>query len=97
MANKTKSDEPRIWSLYAKGDVLLLRTVTFHYIGRLDQVLDGMLVLSEGGWLADSIRWAEGLETGKVNEFEREPGPFVVMLGGIIDARIWAHPIPATK
>jgi hypothetical protein len=86
-----------IYGPYRSGDTLLVRTVTMHHIGALDSVQDGLLVFSEGGWLADSRRWAETLDTGKVSEFEREPTKFCVERGAVIDVRIWKHEIPQTQ
>jgi hypothetical protein len=86
-----------IYGPHKAGDKICVRTVTMHHIGVLESVQDGLLCFSQGGWLADSKRWNETLKTGKVNEFERETGPFQVERGGIIDVRAWSHEIPETQ
>lgn len=90
--------EQGIYGPYKKGDVLCVRTVTMHYIGRLFGIMEPrVLVFSEGGWLAESKRWSETLATGEVNEFELERGVFVVPLDVVSDVREWNHPIPKTQ
>ena len=75
----------------------LVRTVTFHFIGKVVGITDLNLVLDDVCWLADSGKFSNALLTGKIAECESVPDGHMVMLGGIIDAAIWSHPTPKTQ
>lgn len=80
-------------SLYG-GKNVIVRTVTYHYTGRLVAVTpDGGLVLEDAAWIGDSGRWAKALVTGRLDEVEPYPdGPVVV--SAIVDVSEWRHPLP---
>jgi hypothetical protein len=80
---------------FAVGDKLFIRTVTMYHLGKLKDVGSDFLVLEDGGWVADTKRLSETLETGLVNEFERAPSWFVVGRGAIVDMFPWPKDIPA--
>lgn len=79
---------------FTVGDSLVIRTVTYHYLGKLEKVVGQWLCLSEASWLADSGRWAEALRTGCVEEVEPYPGPCWVPMGCITDVSPWPHSLP---
>ena len=77
------------------GEAYLIRTVTMIDVGRLEWVGDKELVLTSAAWIADTARFNECLTTGKVNECEPFPdGEVIIGRGSIIDAVIWANPLP---
>lgn len=84
-------------SAYTVDSVLFIRTVTYHYIGRVVAVYDHELVLESAVWVADSGRFGAALETGRLAEWEVYPeGPVVINRGAIVDAARWSHKIPRT-
>ena len=77
------------------GRAYLIRTVTQYLIGMLEEVHPQELVLSGASWVACTGRFAEALETGKLEEVEPYPdGPVIVGRGSITDAGEWAHGQP---
>lgn len=76
------------------GKAVVIRTVTYHYIGRLAAVTPTELVLDEASWLADSGRWHQALKTGVVSEVEPYPGRCYVSRGAVVDVSEWLHALP---
>ena len=72
----------------------VIRTVTYHVVGRLKAVYAAELVLADAAWVADSGRWNEALRTGKLSEVEPFPGDVIVGRGAVVDACEWTHPLP---
>lgn len=78
------------------GQCYLIRTVTYHVLGRLAWVGPTELVLEDASWVADSGRWHEALAKGVLSEVEPAPAPgaAIVGRGAIVDAYPWHHPLP---
>jgi len=76
------------------GGKYLIRTVTYHLIGKVVAITATDVVLEEASWLADSGRFGECLSSGKVNENEPIPGRHIVFRGSMIDAAEWKHETP---
>ena len=96
-AKKTDvSAESGIEPILAEGKTVLIRTVTMAHLGRVVSIGDRYITLAGGGWLADTGRFSEALTSGKVSEFERAPGPFLVATGAIVDIWPWSHAVPAS-
>jgi hypothetical protein len=80
------------------GDKWFFRTVTMISIGRVvwvgQQLGVPFVLLEDGGWVAETARFSETLADGKLNEFERVPGRFLVALGSLVDAFPWDHALP---
>ena len=77
------------------GQAYLIRCVTHYALGRLTAVGRHELTLADGGWVADTGRYAECVATGKLAEFEPvATGPLIVGRGAIVDACEWSHAIP---
>jgi hypothetical protein len=91
LVNPQKSSE----SWMQTGKSYLIRA-TFHHIGRVVRVTPTEIVLTGGGWLADSGRFSECLANGTVNEFEACPegSERIVSRDDIIDAFEWHHDLP---
>lgn len=79
------------------GTCYLIRTVTYHFIGKLVAITDTDMVLDDVCWLADSGKFSKALEIGSVDEAEAVPDGHVICRGGIIDAAIWLHKVPGTQ
>ena len=79
---------------YSVGDVVLIRTVTFYYTGRVSAVFDNELCLEDAAWIADTGRFSTALKTGELSEVEPYELGVVINRASIIDVSPWAHPLP---
>jgi hypothetical protein len=75
---------------YSIGMNYFIRTVTFHYTGRLVEVFKDELVLENAAWVADDGRFQQALEKCEYNEVELYPQDQKVVIGrgAILDAVI---------
>ena len=78
------------------GKCYFVRTVTYHYTGRLVSVTESDLVLDEAAWIADSGRFSNAIATGSLSEVEPYPGKVILSRGAIVDACEWNHMLPRT-
>jgi hypothetical protein len=76
------------------GTCYLIRTVTMHYTGRVEEVTDSFIRLSDAAWIADTGRFWTCLTTGELGEVEPYPGDVLVSRGAIVDMTEWQHPLP---
>ena len=79
------------------GTSVFVRTVTFHYTGKLVAADDSFLQLDDAAWIADSGRFSEALATGNLSEVEPYPGSCFVSRGAIVDISNWQHELPKEK
>lgn len=79
---------------YAIGDAVFVRTVTYHYTGRIVAIYPGEIVLADAAWIADSGRWSVALATGTLSEVEPYPAEVVISRGAVVDVSRWLHPLP---
>jgi hypothetical protein len=81
------------------GENYFIRTVTFHYTGKLIAVYPGEIVLDKACWIPDDGRFADALKTGVFNEVEPylQDNPIILGRGSIIDASIFVHPLPTAQ
>ena len=90
-----RARKPEVPLPFKAGDAVLFRTVTMIQLGRVVSIGSDFIVLTDGGWVAETARFSEMLETGALNEFERVDLPwFLVGRGAIVDAFPWMHAIP---
>lgn len=84
---------------YKLNENYFIRAVTFHYTGKLKEIYEHELVLSNASWIPDDGRFADALKTGKFNEVEPYPCEEDVIIGrgAIIDATILNTPLPTTQ
>lgn len=83
---------------YEIGENYFIRTVTFHYTGKLVKVYKNELVLEGVAWIADDGRFKEAVESGKFNEIEPYPDkPVIIPRGCIVDATPVTFPLPRTQ
>jgi len=78
------------------GDNVIVRSVTYHYTGRVRAIGDKWLVLDDAAWVAHSGRWTNALTNGKLTSVEPYPGEVVLAVGAIVDVSPWLHPLPRT-
>lgn len=75
------------------GKAYLIRTVTYHMLGKIERISGNFLVLSEASWVADSGRFGTAISSGELNEIEYV-GDAIVSISAIADAFPWGHKIP---
>lgn len=78
------------------GKVHFVRTVTYHFTGKLVAVFPQELVFEDAAWIADDGRFAQAVESGDFSEVEPFPkgARVVIGRGSLIDAYAakWAAP-----
>lgn len=90
---------PGVMSPYVIGENYFIRTVTFHYTGRLIAIYPNEIVLACAAWIADDGRFADALKTGIFQEVEPYPPENLVVIGrgAIVDATILNTPLPTQQ
>ena len=81
------------------GEAYFFRTVTYHTVAKVKKIVGNFLVLEEASWIADSGRFGEFINDGKVYEStssEVEPieVPVIININSIVDAFVWHHKMP---
>jgi hypothetical protein len=76
------------------GEKYFVRTVTYHYTGRIAKITPTDIVLDDAAWIADSGRFAKALESGELSEVEPFPGRCIISRAAIVDASPWHHDLP---
>lgn len=78
------------------GKSYFVRTVTYHYLGRLVSVTDSDLVFADASWVASSGRFHKALAEGVpiLDEVEPYPANVIVSRAVIVDASVWDHDLP---
>ena len=79
------------------GTNVFVRSVTFHYTGKLVAADDSFLLLEDAAWIADSGIFSEALTTGDLNEVEPYPEMCFVSRGAIVDISHWQFDLPREK
>ena len=82
---------------YQVGKNYFIRTVTYHYTGKLTKVTSQELVLEDAAWIADDGRFMNALKEGKLNEVEPFQDDVVIGRGSIIDATLWNFDLPRSQ
>lgn len=82
--------------LWVVGKNYFVRTVTYHFIGKLAAVdVDaGEMLFTDACWVASSGRWNVALTTGVLSEVEPFPKPLLVNRDAFIDGTEWTHSLP---
>jgi hypothetical protein len=95
----TESAAVKVGGPYSIGENYFIRTVTYHYSGKLVAVYDNEIVLADCAWIADDGRFADALKSGEFNEIEPYPEDEEVIIGrgSIVDAHIFNHPLPTKQ
>lgn len=66
------------------GKCVCIRTVTYHYTGKVVSIAGGFVWLKDAAWIADSGRWHQALRDGTWSEVE----PYVEDVGVAIPAMV---------
>lgn len=75
------------------GTKVFIRTVTYHWLGRVEEVSKRFVRLSDASWVADSGRFGAAVEKGTLAEVERV-GDAWVAVQSIVDVVPWRHELP---
>ena len=67
------------------GKNVFVRTVTYHYTGRVECVVGDFVELSKAAWIADSGRFTQALETETFDEVEIYKNPIRINVQSIVD------------
>ena len=86
--NETPKDCP-----FEIGKAYLVRTVTYHQIGILKEIIGDFLIFKEASWVADSGRFSECISKGQFSEVEYV-GAMIVNKTAIVDAFPWENKVP---
>jgi len=81
------------------GETVFIRTVTYHYLGRILAISPDTIHLGEVSWVSESGRWSELLRTGQFSsQAEVEvylPGMITALSrAAIVEIIPWPHQLP---
>ena len=76
------------------NEKVFIRTLTYHYTGRVVGENDLYLILDSAAWIASSGRFNAALTTGKLDEVEPIPGKVLIAKQNIVDVLEWRHELP---
>ena len=79
---------------FVVGMAYYFRTVTYHLTGRVKAIVGSFLVIEDAAWIADSGRFTQAINDGKLNEVEPMDVDVIVNTNSITDAPIWKHELP---
>ena len=79
------------------GQQVFIRTVTYHYTGRVLDVVGGAVVLEKACWIADSGRYSEFIRSGEPEESEQYLNAVWISLATIVDWTLIAQLPEGTK
>lgn len=85
--------------IYPVGKNVIVRTVTMIFTGKLEQVTDTDLVLTQCSWIPETDRYADFVASGKVNECEPYGDDLLVYInrGALLDMCELRAPLPRTQ
>jgi len=75
------------------GEKYFFRTVTYHLVGRVKQVVGRFIMLEDSSWVADSGRFMNAIKEGKLDEVE-PVGICWVNSESLVDVFPWLHSLP---
>ena len=78
---------------FKEGESYFIRTVTYHFIGTIKEIVGKWIILKDASWVADSGRFHEALEKGTLNEIEYMDKA-IINMDTITDATIWIAKVP---
>lgn len=76
------------------GGDYFIRTVTYFATGRVKAIVGQFLVLTDAAWIADTGRFQQAIDEGKLNEVEPVNVDMFVNVNSITDAFVWVHKLP---
>ena len=78
------------------GKKLFIRTVTYHWVGKVEKIIGKTIELSNASWIADSGRFMQAIKDGKLDEVE-PVGQWFVNLETAVDYGFWKHKLPTKQ
>ena len=75
------------------GTNIFARTVTYHYTGKVIDIVGDFFKLETSGWVADSGRFSETIKNGSINEFEFI-GTMFLNISSCVDIIPWNNALP---
>lgn len=75
------------------GKAYLIRTVTYHMVGKIERISGNFLVLEDASWVADSGKFSTAIAKGELSEIEYV-GDAIVSMPAIVDAFPYNHKTP---
>ena len=75
------------------GKKFFFRTVTYHVVGKVVNILGNIIQLEDSSWVADSGRFMQAIKEGKLNEVE-PVGKGYLNSQSLVDFYPWRHDLP---
>lgn len=83
---------------FAIGEQVFVRCVTYHLTGRIVRIsnigLTYFLHLADAAWIANTERFMNAIEEGKLSEVEPVTKEVRVNISTIVDCFHWDNPLP---
>lgn len=76
------------------GKKYFIRTVTYFVTGKVKKISGGFLVLEDAAWIADTGRFNEAINDGKLSEVEPVDVYVYLNVNSITDVYDWKHALP---
>lgn len=76
------------------GKKYFIRTITYFVTGKVKKISGGFLVLEDAAWVADTGRFMEAINDGKLSEVEPVDVQVYLNLNSITDGYEWRHALP---
>ncbi len=78
------------------GNSFFIRTVTYHFVGKVKARVGSFLHLVSASWVADSGRFMNAIKDGTLSEVE-PVGDVFVNLETVTDFMPWKHSLPTEQ
>ena len=75
------------------GEKFYFRTVTYHLVGKVKNIVGRFAFLKDASWIADSGRFMNAIKDGTLDEVE-PVGDAFVNLDAVTDFFPWKHALP---
>lgn len=79
---------------YIIGKNYFIRTVTYFFTGKLTNIYENELVLSDAAWIPDTGAYSNSFDTGIHEEVEPLNNPIIINRLSIIDVTEWLKDLP---
>ena len=76
-----------------EGKCFFIRTVTYHWVGKVEKVRGKFMILKDASWVSDSGRFMNAIKQGTLNEVE-PVGTAIINMETIVDICPWKHELP---
>ena len=94
IANMIGCRSREVTSPVSIGDKVLIRTVTYHMLGRVADIRGSWVLLEESSWVASSGQWGKAIANGVLSEVEVGGTGAWVNLDTAVDIHPWNHDLP---